>query len=91
MRVIDLLNAYEDKTFTDVVIVDGNYNYTYNENDILANYIAKENTHEEWGRLDYFCTYNPNPLEKWFDYSVKSFTVLNDFKVDGIQCIYITI
>lgn len=93
MKVIDLLNAYEDKTFTDVVILDGNTEYCggYGEDNILAEYIAKDNTHEEWGRLNYFSTYNPNPLEKWFDYRVKSFTVMNDFNVNGIQCIYITI
>ena len=93
MTVRNLLNAYEDKTFTDVVILDGSIVCCngYGDDNILAEYNAKENTHEEWGRLSYFSTYNPNPLEKWFDYNVKSFTVMNDFNINGIQCIYITI
>ena len=91
MRVHELLEAYNDHYYTDVVIYDNSQCELINDNNILATWNYKE--HNDWycGQLDYFTTRDINPLRKWFDYRVKTFEVINDFELNGINCIYIAI
>lgn len=88
MTIRDLLAIYENKMYTDVVIMDSGLPW---DNDIIATYTAKENRHDEWGQLDYFNTYYPNPLEKVFKYNVKSFEILSSLEINRPNVIFITI
>ena len=93
MKVRELLNVYEDHEYCDVVILDGDAEHCgqYGEDSVLADYDHKD--YNDWycGQLDYFSEINVNPLIKWLDYKVKSFTVINDAMHNGVQCMYITI
>ena len=95
MKVKELLSVYEDHEYCDVVILDGNTPYCngYGEDNILAEYDHKDFDHWYYGQLSYLSPIDEaiNPLVKWFDYNVKSFSVINDFNLNGIQCMYITI
>lgn len=93
MKVIELLKAFEDQEYTDVVIIDGDAvsDGEYGEDNLLATWDHKEHNHWYYGQLDYLTTLDPNPLTKYYSYSVRHFTVLNDFDINGICCIYITI
>ena len=86
MRVKDILNAFENKT-ADVTIIGS---WLSPEEDILATWDPEDNIHPEWGQLSYFNTFNPNPLEKYYLETVKSFDVWTTTR--GNQCmIFITI
>ncbi len=93
MTIKELLSVYEDHYYTDVVILDesAEHSFGYGEDNLLAEYNHKD--YNDWycGQLDYFSDRDVNPLLKYMKYTVKSFTVVNDVNLNGIQCIYITI
>lgn len=93
MKVKELLTVYEDHYYTDVVIIDDDdiVSEEYGEADILATWEVKEHNHWYMGQLDYLSTIDPNPLEKWFDYKVKTFSMFNDYNCRHTACLYITI
>jgi hypothetical protein len=93
MTVRQLLEVFEDHTYVNVAIIENVYNPF--EDDMEETVVASWNykDHYDWycGQLSYLSERSVNPLIKWLDYNVKSFTVLNDIMLNGIQCLYITI
>ena len=85
MTVKELLNAYYNKDCADVVIIDESVD------DIVAIYKAEDFNDWYLGQLD--CTNSKpyNPLNPYFGYEVKHFTIIDTIVVDKAPTIYINI
>ena len=94
MTVYELLKAYDNKLYTDVVIFEiqhNNNNYDYDISDVtLACWKSKNHNHWYHGQLDYFTRIDDNELEPYFDRTVKSFYIVGDtIRLDEIPTIFI--
>ncbi len=95
MTVRELLKAWEDHEFTDVIISDSTINTDMNDlvDDTVAYY--KHRLHNDWycGQLSYLSEHDMhcNELAPYLEREVKSFTAINTFEIDHTPCIYITI
>ena len=86
MKVIDILETYENKTAYVTIIAS----WKSPEEDILATWDPEDNVHPEWGQLNYFNTFYPNYLEKYYYEKVKSFDVWTTTRMNK-ACVFITI
>lgn len=96
MTVYELLKAYDNKLYTDVVISGVQYDNCDNDCDYdisdvtLAHWRSKNHNHWYCGQLDYFTKIDCNELEPYFSRTVKSFYIVGDtITLEEIPTIFI--
>lgn len=85
MTVKNLLSVYDNRTYVDVVIYDNN------TDEMLALYKAEDRNHWYYGQLDCLTCLDTNPIEPYYNYTVKSFEVINTLDFNKMPTIYINI
>ena len=92
MTVYELLKAYDNKAYTDVIITEIQYDSFTDSSDYqeVAYWRSKDHNHWYHGQLNYLTRIDVNELEPYFDRTVKNFSVIGDtLNLDEIPTIYI--